>query len=120
MLNYQNESWMQTRKLLLQPSSGNRALLLHETSCSSKRLGKGFRVGPLRVHRMRHARTWPEVTSYSRMSRRSRVDLPLPDAPTMAQEVPGVTETLTPFKTSRSPAGQTTTDDLKLWGSQEK
>ena len=48
--------------------------------------------------------TWPDVVSYMRMSKRSSVDLPLPDGPTMAQEVPGATEMLTPFSTSLSAA----------------
>lgn len=51
---------------------------------------------------MRH--TLPEVASYMRMSKRNSVDLPLPEAPTMAQEVPEGTDMETPFRTFLSPA----------------
>ena len=47
---------------------------------------------------------WPPVTSYMRMSNLSSVDLPLPDGPTMAHDVPAGMLTDTPRSTTLSSA----------------
>ena len=49
----------------------------------------------------------PWLTSYMRMSRRSSVDLPLPEGPTMAQELPEGMSRLTPLKMPLSSAPAT-------------
>ena len=58
---------------------------------------------------------WPLVTSYMRMSRRRSVDLPLPEGPTTAHELPAGILMDTPRKTTLSSAAQHKTHGADRW-----